>query len=309
LRRSAAAKAVVFENLTRWKYSNFGFALLGEVIKKASGRSYASFMRERIIEPLGLQRTEPDLTKASRAWLATGYSRPIPEVDVRDAFEHSAAKAYASATGFLSNVEDLATYIGALALDDDRLLGREAKKDMFRPFWETGEADVAYGLGFIIWKIGKRTVVGHSGGYPGFITNQAFDPTDDLGVIVLTNTNDSPATTIRSGIFSMIDRLMASGDTYRAADTATTLRPYEGIYRSRWTDLCVVRVASTLIAFPVNVDAPMSAATILRRKGNHSFVMESKFNSDSPGELARFTVTGDRATKMSWGANRFLRLP
>jgi D-alanyl-D-alanine carboxypeptidase len=308
-RQATAAGSGVFENNTRWKYSNFGFALLGEVIKKVSGQAYASYMRENIIEPLGLERTEPELTKASREWLATPYSRPLPESDLRDSFEHANTRAYASATGFLSNVPDLATYIGALSLGDDRLLGRESKKEMFRPHWETGEDGVSYGLGFIVSKVGKRTVVGHGGGFPGFITNQAFDPTDDLGVIVLTNSNDSPAVFLRTGIFRMIDRFMSDGDRYRSTDTATTLAPYEGLYRGRWVDMCVVRVVSSLIAFPVNVDAPMSAATTLRRKGKHSFVMDSKFNSDSPGELARFTVSGERATKMTWGANPFVRLP
>jgi D-alanyl-D-alanine carboxypeptidase len=310
LRRSARSKAVVFENLTRFKYSNFGFALLGEVIKKASGMSYASYMRTHILEPLGLERTEPDLTAESRAWLAAGYSRPIPEVDVRETFPHSKAKAYASATGFLSNVPDLARYIGALSLDDDTILGRGSKKEMFRPHWPTGEAGNSYGLGFAVYDMGKRTAVGHGGGYPGFITNQAFSPTDDLGVIVLTNTNDSPAESLRRGIFATIDRLTSDAGTYRGKESAASLRPYEGTYRSTWADMCVIRVGSSLVAFPPNVDAPLSAATVLRRAGKHSFVLDSQFNFDSTGERATFTVASDGspATRMKWGANPFARL-
>lgn len=310
LRRSARAKASVVENLTQFKYSNFGFAVLGEVIKKASGSSYRTYMKDEILAPLGLERTEPDLTAASKDWLATGYSRPIPEVVERESFVHAPARAYASATGFLSNVRDLARYLAALALGDETLLSRESKKEMFRPHFETGEPGGAYALGFGVGKVGKRTVVGHGGGYPGFITSVGLDPSQGLGVIVLTNCNDSPAGMIELGIFETIDRLIGDAESFKAKDSASALRPYEGSYRSRWADICVVRVGSTLVGFSPNTDSPLKFASILRRKGKRSFVLQSENNFGSPGEPVRFTVPADSrvATRMVWGANPFERI-
>ena len=311
LRKQASMRATdVFENLTRFKYSNFGFALLGEVIKKASGSSYRTYMHDNIIDPLGMDRTEPDLTAESKKWLATGYSRPVPGVEERATFVHNSAKAYASATGFLSNVPDMAKYYAALSLDDETILTRESKKEMFRPHWPTGEGNDSYGLGFGVYDIGRRTIVGHGGGYPGFITSVGFSPDDDLGVIVLTNTNDSPAGELRRGIFDTIDRLAADPDRYKGTDSAAALRPYEGAYRSRWADMCIVRVGSTLVGFPPNVDFPLAAASTLRRTGKNAFTLDSRFNFDSPGERARFTVPagGGPARRLVWGANPFDRI-
>src|SRR3989344_5695335 len=113
--QKSISKAVVFENLTRFKYSNFGFALLGEVVKKISGVSYNEYVSENIIKKLGMERTAPDLTKENEGWLAKGYSRSIPNKE-REAFHHIPTNAYASATGFLSNVSDLAKYLSALSL-------------------------------------------------------------------------------------------------------------------------------------------------------------------------------------------------
>ena len=48
---------LVFEPNSEFKYSNFGFGLLGLVIEQASGKSYADFMTENIITPLGLTQT------------------------------------------------------------------------------------------------------------------------------------------------------------------------------------------------------------------------------------------------------------
>src|SRR5205823_1651742 len=130
---------------TRFKYSNFGFALLGAVIANVSGSTYADYVAENIIEPLGMRRTAPDLTDESLGWLARGYSRPIPD-EPREAFEHAKTNAYASATGFLSTVEDLARYVDALSLarNTTKLLGRESKKELFRQHW-TAPLDGSYG--------------------------------------------------------------------------------------------------------------------------------------------------------------------
>src|SRR5690606_5571985 len=42
---------------TGFTYSNLGYAVLGRVIETASGRDYRRFVRERLLDPLGLTRT------------------------------------------------------------------------------------------------------------------------------------------------------------------------------------------------------------------------------------------------------------
>jgi CubicO group peptidase (beta-lactamase class C family) len=309
LRKSVSAKTVVYENATRFKYSNFGFALLGAVIGKVSGVSYADYVTENIIRPLRMRRTAPDLTPESRGWLAAGYSRPIPN-HARERFEHCATNAYASATGFLSTVEDLAKYVGALSLQRNttKLLGRESKKELFRQHW-TSPMDGAYGLGFSVWWLDGKRIVGHGGGFTGFITRVALNLDDDVGVIVLANANESPSGLIADGIFETVSRF-ATGD-YLGGPAQAGLHRFEGAYRSRWGDQIVVSTGSKLIGFAPQTNTPVKEGTVLRPASATSFVMESPFSYDSPGERARFSgKDGDgRAKRLIWGSQPFDRIP
>jgi D-alanyl-D-alanine carboxypeptidase len=309
LRKSVSTKTVVYENATRFKYSNFGFALLGAVIARVSGASYNDYVTENIIEPLGLRRTAPDLTTESRAWLAAGYSRPIPN-QARERFDHCRTNAYASATGFLSTVEDLAKYVGALSLQRNttKLIGRESKKELFRQHW-TSLVDGSYGLGFSVWSLDGKRIVGHGGGFPGFTTRIALNLDDDVGVIVLANGNEAPSGFIGDGILEAIFRL-ATGD-YFSGHAPAGLRRFEGAYRSRWGDQVVVAAGSKLIAFAPETNSPLKEGTVLRPASASGFVMESPFGYDSPGERARFIGRdGDgRAQRLIWGSQPLDRIP
>src|SRR5581483_3160269 len=217
-----------------------------------------------IIKPLGMKRTAPDLTDESLKWLAAGYSRPIPHV-TRERFEHCKTNAYASATGFLSNIEDLAKYLNALsfARNTTTLVGRESKKQLFHPHWHGGN-EGSYGLGFSIMEWGKKKVIGHGGGFAGFITRVSLNIDDDIGVIVLTNSNDSPAGFIAEGIHDAIGRLLDPGRDYFRGPRITNAARIEGGYRGRWADSIVVNTGSRLVSFAPQTNAPLREATVLR---------------------------------------------
>src|SRR5712671_4416478 len=57
---------------TQWKYSNVGYALLGEAVAAASGEPWARYVERRILEPLGMMHTEA-LPQREAAGLAMGY--------------------------------------------------------------------------------------------------------------------------------------------------------------------------------------------------------------------------------------------
>ncbi len=307
------SKAIVFENLTRFKYSNFGFALLGEVIKKVSGVEYGAYVSEHILKKLGTDKTAPDLTKETESWLAKGYSRFIPHTE-REAFRHVQTNAYASATGFLSNVSDLAKYLSALSVVDKNanlMISRESKKEMMQEYWATGEKDTSYGLGFVVYKIGDRKIIGHSGGFAGFITNIALDVENDVGVIVLSNTNDSSVGQISQGIFETIYEFADKDDTYTKGKKIPHQEGYEGVYRSKWGDETVVGLDANLVAFHPQTNSPVKEdGILLKPKGKHKFVMDSKFNFGSPGEYAAFIFKKDarKAGTLVWGSTPYERL-
>ena len=290
LKKSISNKSFVFENLTRFKYSNFGFALLGEVIKQTSGLDYGDYVNKNIIGKLGMKRTAPDYNKENEDWLAKGYSRPIPNKE-REAYHHCATKAYASAGGFISNVPDLAKHPAALSLrrkGANALVSKESKKEMLREYWSTGEENESYGLGFDIYKIEKRKIVGHGGGFAGFITQISLDVENDIGVIVLTNTNDSTCDLINTGIFEMIYKFADEESKYGEGKNIPGQDKFEGAYRARWEDMIIVGIDTNLIAFESKTNSPIKDGTLLKPKEEYKFLMEAKSNRSWPGEFATF---------------------
>ncbi|MHA7964234.1 serine hydrolase domain-containing protein [Paenibacillus sp. CAU 1782] len=70
-RRSAWIRAVlggkpVSEPGAEWSYSTAGYAILGEIIARASGKTYEQYMMEHIVEPLGMTRTFFDVPEGLR---------------------------------------------------------------------------------------------------------------------------------------------------------------------------------------------------------------------------------------------------
>jgi len=74
-----------FEPGADWGYSNFGFYLLGVIVERVSGRTYAELLQERICAPAGMQDTFPEVTsdiiprRASGYWYSTdGWAHDSP---------------------------------------------------------------------------------------------------------------------------------------------------------------------------------------------------------------------------------------
>ena len=58
---------------TEWTYSNFGFYLLGVILERVSGQTYAELLQERICGPAGMTDTFPEVTSDIIEWRASGY--------------------------------------------------------------------------------------------------------------------------------------------------------------------------------------------------------------------------------------------
>ena len=168
---------------TGYRYSNSGYALLALVVERASGDSFADFLRSRIFEPLGMAHTlafvEGGPGIADRAY---GYSE---SADGWIRTDQSTTSAVLGDGGIYSSIDDLAKWDAALY--DDRLLSDESRQLMFAPHVVTNEPDIRYGFG---WRITGETLW-HSGESIGFRNVIVRYPQQRLTVIVLTN-RDGP---------------------------------------------------------------------------------------------------------------------
>ncbi len=64
---------LLFQPGTAWNYSNFGIAVLGEIIEVVSGKTYPDFMNEKIFQPLGMQDAFYDVPADKQSRVASIY--------------------------------------------------------------------------------------------------------------------------------------------------------------------------------------------------------------------------------------------
>jgi CubicO group peptidase (beta-lactamase class C family) len=66
-------KPLEFTPGTKWKYSDWGYVLLGMVIEKVTAKPYATVLQERIFGPLGMRDSGYDLSENILLRRAAGY--------------------------------------------------------------------------------------------------------------------------------------------------------------------------------------------------------------------------------------------
>jgi CubicO group peptidase (beta-lactamase class C family) len=196
-----------------YRYSNSGYSLLALIVGRASGRDFASFLRERIFEPLHMQNTvayeEGVSTIADRAF---GYSL---ESNTWHRTDQSVTSAVLGDGGIYSSIDDLAKWDAALY--DGRLLRAESLRLAFTPATKTDDPAVEYGFG---WRITGESLW-HSGETVGFRNVIVRYPKDHFTVIVLTNRDEPEPYAVALSIAKIYGRV----DTARAAGVAEGPKP------------------------------------------------------------------------------------
>jgi CubicO group peptidase (beta-lactamase class C family) len=223
-----------------WRYSNSGYILLGAVIEKVTGQTYAAFMRNQVFLPLGLTQTMYDDPRKVMPRRARGYVRNGDEFE--NAPYLSMTQAF-SAGALVSTVDDLARWDAALT--SGRLLSAASIARMFTPFRLSSGESSGYGLGWQLASHEGHAFAEHGGGIPGFASDAIRLPDDGTYVAVLSNQS--------SGMARRTARLLAAlaiGRPFTNPKAATvpaeTLDSYAGTYRHSDDTWIVSRAGSLL---------------------------------------------------------------
>jgi D-alanyl-D-alanine carboxypeptidase len=174
-----------FEPGTQWRYSNYGFVLLGALIEKISGESYYDYVRRHIFQPAGMTSTDS-----------------LPE---SEAVPHRSVGYMRRGTGWMANTETLpwrGTAAGggystpgdflrfAQALESGKLIS----KKLLAEATTSQHPQQPYGYGFGLQRDGQPRSYGHGGGAPGM--NGEFRVYPELGYVLVALSNlDPPAAT------------------------------------------------------------------------------------------------------------------
>jgi CubicO group peptidase (beta-lactamase class C family) len=208
-----------------YEYSNLGFATLGYIIKKVSGKSYQEYITENILKPLGMTHTYYEYDRVPQQLLAHGY-RWIDNQWVEQPMLHDGS--YGAMGGMITTIEDFSKYV-ALHLDawpprDDIETGpvkRSSIREMQYPWdvngfnanYETANgrpypyaSAYCYGLRWRRYADGM-TAVGHTGGLPGFGSEWTIYPEYGVGVISFANLTYANAGSINIQVADTLLRL------------------------------------------------------------------------------------------------------
>ena len=168
-----------------FRYSNTNYVLLGQVVRKVTGKTPARLIRNRFLKPLGLTDTYFQGQEPIGAWAAMGYwTKPNGYRSWADGTAYrpntSAATVAESAGAMLASVRDVSDWQDALFSGD--VLEPESLERMLRFDERSG-----YGLGMRRAWLDGIAGYGHGGSLRGFVAIMYRLPDQDIDVVLLTN--------------------------------------------------------------------------------------------------------------------------
>ncbi|MFC1526989.1 serine hydrolase [Candidatus Latescibacterota bacterium] len=294
-------QSAAFAPERRFKYSNLGLALAGEVLAAVSGEPYDQYVKRHVLDPLGMSSTTVRLPAEHLSRLATGYSRKLPG-QPRQKCPFTDAAAIAPAANLSSTVTDLARFV-SLQFRHEPLGGRQilrgsTLREMHRPHWVFADWEGGRGLGFVVYRRNGRTLAGHGGHVAGYRTQILFDPLARVGAIVLINCSGAdPLYFAGRALDWLIPSVERSRPEPSAAPFDATWKPYLGRYRNAWADVQVIRQGDRLVLIGPTDDDPIGSAYSLVPQGDGAFLMEGDDGTGCVGELARFELDPDGAVE------------
>jgi serine-type D-Ala-D-Ala carboxypeptidase/endopeptidase len=221
---------------TKFEYSNLGYAILGRLITAVSGLAYPDFVRQRLLNPLGMSHTGYEAAEFAGGDLAVGYQLgPAGWGEL----PMEPCGAFAPIGGVFSSVRDLARWVagflavfppGSVACGGDHPLAAASRRQMqlpqvfagLSPAFPAGTFPLSYGFGLYVDQdpaLGR--IVHHPGGYPGFGSHMRWHPATGIGVVAMANSTYATP-------YPLTVRLLEAAVRQEKAASGPALAPHAG---------------------------------------------------------------------------------
>ncbi|HYE16211.1 MAG TPA: serine hydrolase, partial [Pyrinomonadaceae bacterium] len=202
---------------SRYGYQNIMFLAAGEIVPAVTGKSWDDFVRERFFAPLRMKRT----TTSHKQLLATpNIATPHNEMDGKlRVIHYDNVDNAGGAAAINSSVADMAQWVrlqlGRGTFEGKKIFGADRSREMWTPHTISGAVSESaekfnptthfnlYGLGWALNDYQGRKVVSHGGGLDGMISRVAMMPEENLGLVVLTNSETPLPTVLSNKIFDV----------------------------------------------------------------------------------------------------------
>ncbi|CAN5315851.1 hypothetical protein BH09GEM1_BH09GEM1_32480 [soil metagenome] len=218
-----AKDTVWFKPGASWQYDNSGYVVLGMLIERVTGHTWATDVAERHAKRLGLSDTQNCLVQPVIPRRAQGYS------DVGGTWMHAPYLAMSqpyAAGALCSTVGDLARWDQALA--NGQVVSPASYTQMTTPVGAAAKSK--YGFGLTRDLLDGHVIISHGGGIPGFISANAWFPDDRMSVTVLTNSGSARADYLMAQVARAALGLALQRAPTRVTITAAERAQYVGTY-------------------------------------------------------------------------------
>ena len=209
---------------TTFEYSNYGFAILRQIIAKASGRTYEDYLRDNVLRPLGMTASTLEQSAVPAQHIALGYRREDNTWKPEPILAHGS---FGAMGGLWTNAHDLARYVAFLmsafpprdepergpikrsSAREMQQLWRASASSAFRATVDAplqiGSGGYGYGLG-VSHDCRFAYVVGHGGGLPGYGSLMRWLPGYGVGLIGMANQTYQGFNTLFTDVTAVLHR-------------------------------------------------------------------------------------------------------
>lgn len=240
LKEAESHLEVLYPPDTTYHYSNYGMAILGQIVAEVSGRPWAEYVDEEILRPLGMTSSSAAPGEELLQRRATGYMRMMSD-GTRRVYDYYDTKAVAPAASIVSTVEDLSLFASLQFREGpagaDQILRGSTLREMHRVHWVYDDFSRGRGLGFDVNRREGKTFVGKTGHIGGIGNRLLFVPREKIAVIVSLNADDGTTFSFASQAYKVVGPalLIASkGPAAPKPEADPAWQRYVGLYTDPW---------------------------------------------------------------------------
>ncbi|MBC8046726.1 MAG: beta-lactamase family protein [Fimbriimonadaceae bacterium] len=286
----------------RFTYSNTGYMLLVKIIERASGKSYAEYAEENIFTPLGMNNTYIEPERKQKLHDGTKSYRVKAQ-------KIKAAKVYSDAlgaTGVNSTLHDMHLWDQNFK---HNILGKKSKeliKKMETTFLLNNGTHCNYALGLVIKNYRGYQTIEHAGGWTEYLTQYRRFPSEDVSVIVASNTTSVSPFNLCDKICNVILKNISIGKEQIKNNAYLPSPVLSGTYLSE----------DNFLNYVVQNDTDIH---LINKYGNSKTqyrltYVQSKGDSvieyiDSTNNIVTFYIASDTASSILWSGNYYFVYP
>lgn len=279
---------------TKWEYSNSNYTILGYIIEKITGKTYAEYLDDNFFKPLGMTGSQyASDTKIIRN-RAAGYTKPGKEIE--NAPYVSMSHPYA-AGAILSSVGDLFKW--NQAVKSYKLVKKETLDKAWSRYKLSDGSYANYGYGWRMGYIQGASTIWHAGLVQGFLTMAMYLPSEDVYVTVLANCDCNNPENIVAKMAAI-----AIGKPYEAKEITVdnkVLQQFVGVYENDKKQKRIISIADNKLYCQLNraPKVPIKAWQQDKFFFANDAMQTIEFTRNSKGAVDKL-ITKSRTSVESW---------